>query len=469
MDVFTTGSPAAFAQATLRPRVRGPEKKSEPVVRRIPRFATAVLMILLAAAAPAKAEIPTPPAFPGAMGFGAVTAGGRGGPVIRVTNLERGGKGSLAWALSSLSGPRIVVFEVGGIIKLRDEIRVNGEVTVLGQTAPGEGITIEGGRLVVVGDDVIIRGIHFRPGTGKGQDRTARDGISIGSKGQTVRRVIVDRNSIMWATDENASTWYTVEDVTYSNNIIAEGLLNAGHADGRHSMGMLIGQKTNRISILRNAFFSNYWRNPQIEETAAAEVINNLIYNYGPGGIQISKGPSRVDVIGNVMVAGPNTPDVDTRPAISLEDASPGAAYFLKDNLTPLGIDVASGDGVAFLAASPLVAPESGTPVLPSHMVKSHVLAEAGARVPALDRADQRILDSLSENTGRTFDGSWHGRKWRPPEAKWPKSRDGDRDGLPDDEEARLGTDPEVADSERIDPVTGYAYIELYANGLFER
>jgi hypothetical protein len=403
------------------------------------------------------------------MGFGAIADGGRGGPVVRVTNLESRGKGSLSWALSDLSGPRIVVFNVGGVIRIRDEIRVNGDVTVLGQTAPGDGITVEGGRLAIVEDDVIIRGMHFRPGKGKGQDRSARDGISIGAESKTVRRVIIDHNSIMWATDENAATWYEVADVTYSNNIIAEGLLNAGHPDGEHSMGMLIGQNTKRISIIRNAFFSNYWRNPQIEATEATEVINNLIYNYGPGGIQISDGPSRVDVIGNVMIAGPDTPDVRTRPAIELEDSRSGTVYYVKDNQTPLGYDVASGAGLARRSGVPVVTPLSGTPILPSGEVRRHVLDAAGAWAPTRDRVDQRILDSLAANEGRVRDDAWHGRKWRPESLSWPKKRDRDRDGIPDEAEARFGTNPEEADSDRIDPVTGYAYIELFANSLFNR
>lgn len=428
--------------------------------------ALALVSLLVTSASSANEDSASPPAFPGALGFGAATAGGRGGPVVRVTTLAARGEGSLAWALSELTGPRIVVFAVGGIIKLRDEIRVNGDVTVLGQTAPGDGITVEGGRLVVVGDNVIIRGMHLRPGKGKGQDLSARDGISIGAEGKTVRRVIIDHNSISWATDENTSTWYQVEDVTYSNNIIAEALQNAGHSKGRHSMGLLVGEKTNRISILRNAFFSNYWRNPQIQEAGAIEVVNNLIYNFGPGGIHVAGGPSRADIIGNVLIAGPDTPEVATRPAIALEDAQPGTGYFVKDNLTPMGLDVVSGAGAALRVAAPLIAPLSGTPALPSDAVRDHVLARAGALAPARDRVDERILGSLNADSGKVPDSSWHGRKWRPAEAGWPKKRDRDKDGLPNDDELRLGTDPDVADSHQIDPVSGYAYIELYANGL---
>ena len=55
--------------------------------------------------------------FPGAVGFGVDTAAGRGGRVIKVTNLNRSGPGSFAEAVAA-KGARIVVFEVGGVIDL---------------------------------------------------------------------------------------------------------------------------------------------------------------------------------------------------------------------------------------------------------------------------------------------------------------------------------------------------------------
>lgn len=422
---------------------------------------------LLLALFPALARA-EPPAFPGALGFGAVARGGRGGEVVHVTTLSSSGKGSLVAALGGAVGPRIVVFDVGGVIHLKDEIRVPGRVTILGQTAPGDGITIEGGRLVVVGDDVIIRGLHLRPGKGKGEAKGARDGLSVGAEGRLVRRVIVDHNSLMWATDENLSTWYRVQDVTFSDNLIAEGLQNAGHPEGRHSMGMLIGEVTERISVLRNVFVSNFWRNPQIEACAGAEVINNLIYNYGPGGILVSGGPSQVDIIGNVLIPGPDTVNAGTRAAIELKDATPGSAYYLSDNETHLGRDAARGAGLALVAQAPLVLPQSGTPVLPAQRVRSLVLSEAGARLPRRDQIDARLIEEAASGSGGgVVSRSWGGKKWRPAKTKWPEDRDRDHDGIPDFAEPGLGLDPNVADSARIDPASGYAFIEIYANGLF--
>src|SRR5688500_9916676 len=101
-------------------------------------------------------------AFEGAEGFGAYTAGGRGGQVVKVTNLDDSGPGSLRWALTQVDGPRTVVFEVNGTITLKDQIIIEDpNITIAGQTALGEGITIAGSRIRVKADEVIIRGLKF--------------------------------------------------------------------------------------------------------------------------------------------------------------------------------------------------------------------------------------------------------------------------------------------------------------------
>ena len=198
-------------------------------------------LVASGAATPPSTELATMlttlPSFPGAEGFGATTAGGRGGAIVKVTNLNDSGAGSLRWALEDLDKPRIVLFDVGGLITLKDSIQVNGDVTVAGQTAPGSGVTIRGGRLQVVEDDAIIRGLKFRPGDGSGQDFGERDGISVGINKTLVERVVIDSNSMTWATDENTSVWSGARDVTYSNNIIAEGLYELDASRGRPQHG----------------------------------------------------------------------------------------------------------------------------------------------------------------------------------------------------------------------------------------
>ena len=174
-------------------------------------------------------------AFKGAKGFGAQAQGGRGGEVVKVTNLNDSGEGSLRWALEDLDQKRIVVFDVGGQIDLKDQIEINGNVTLAGQTAPG-GVTVTGGRLRVVDSDVIIRGMHVRPGDEAGGDDPGnRDGIAVGKRGQTVDNVMIDSNSISWSVDELASTWGAPSNVTFSNNIMAEALQNSINPKGDHS------------------------------------------------------------------------------------------------------------------------------------------------------------------------------------------------------------------------------------------
>lgn len=425
---------------------------------------TAVLLFGLGSW-PALAGIP---AFPGAAGFGAQATGGRGGAVVHVTNLGDRGAGSLRAALEQ-GGPRIVVFDVGGIVRLSDEIRAKGDLTVLGQTAPGDGITVTGARIAVVGSNAVIRGLHLRPGRGAGQDKDARDGLSVGAESGIVSRVIVDGNSASWATDEVMSTWYRVSDITFSNNIIAEGLLKAGHSEKRHSMGMLIGESSDRVSVLRNLFVSNFWRNPQIEQTGGTEVINNVMVNYGPGGILVSQGPSRVDIIGNVLIAGKDTPDVGGRPAIELKADAAGTAYYVSDNRTPLGADAVHGAGTGYRVEARVVAGGDARRPLPSGKVVQVVTATAGARGQGLDPVDRRVIDRALAGKAEVISKDWNRIDWRPAEVLRPEAADRDGDGIPDRAEAAVGSDAAVADSDRIDPVSGYAFIEVYANALLDR
>jgi hypothetical protein len=410
-------------------------------------------------------------AFPGAQGFGAEAVGGRGGRVVKVVNLDPDGEGSLRWALEELSGPRIVVFEVGGVVDLDHQIQVGGDVTVAGQTAPGEGITVRGARLVVVGDDVIIRGLRIRPGDGPGQDPSARDAISIGSKDAPVRRVIIDHNSLTWATDENAATWYQVSDVTFSNNIIAEGLSASRHAKGDHSMGLLVGDHAQRVSVIGNLFAHNRHRNPTAKAATEIEILNNLVYNWGPNALEIPSGagaPMTAHAIGNVFIPGPDTVE---RPPIRLGDAGAGFAYFLADNLgltRPIPdmpeAAIASGDGLASVRELPIFA---GSEAIPAGDVEAHVLATAGARLPALDSTDARILSTVQERGGRIISSQDEVGGYHAP-AVGSRRADCDEDGIPDVIEARMGADPTVFDAHEDPDGDGYSNIETYINGLID-
>jgi hypothetical protein len=399
------------------------------------------------------------PSFPGAEGFGATTPGGRGGPVLVVTSLGDEGHGTLRWALEETSGPRIVVFRVGGLITLRRQIEVNGRVTVLGQTAPGGGVTIEGARLRILGDDVVIRGLRLRPGRGPGQHFRGRDGLTVGREEIAVRRVVIDHNSITWSPDENVSTFGPVEDVTISNNIMAEGL----RIEGRQGMALLLTRGGRRLSVHGNLFASNWARNPQVARIDGVEIVNNLMVNYGVGGVEINTSPARIDVIGNVFVPGPDTVNPSARPPIAIQTDEPDLHVFLSDNITPMGVDVARGRGDWRVTAA-RVAGGSGLAIRPAAQTQARVLAFAGARTPELDAIDARIVAAAAVGGGAIKDA--------PPEAPLSFAAvatveaDTDGDGVPDAAERRLGSDPATADSHRLAPGSAYAFVELYGESL---
>jgi pectate lyase len=229
-------------------------------------------------------------AFPGAEGYGANATGGRGGAVVHVTNLNDSGDGSLRWALSQF-GARTIVFDISGSIQLKSEIVVtNGDLTIAGQTAPGDGITIEGARLRLKASNIIVRGMHFRPGDGAGSDPADRDAMMVGTTDFAMNNIVLDHNSFTWATDENLTVSGNVHNVTISNNIIAEGLFHSINPKGAHSMGLLItngggtqADLDTNITIAKNLFSANNERNPEVRAGQNIEIVNNYAYNYGLG------------------------------------------------------------------------------------------------------------------------------------------------------------------------------------------
>lgn len=421
--------------------------------------ATAVLLLVATGAA---ADGPTP-SFPGAEGFGATTPGGRGGPVIAVTSLADSGPGTLRWALEEVDGPRIVVFSVEGEIALASQIRAQGRLTLLGHVAPGAGVTVSGASLRIAGDDVIVRGMRIRPGDGPGQDKSVRDALTIGARdGRRVRRIVVDRNSFAWSTDEVVNIWDGAGDVTISNNIIAEALRDAGHPQGPHSMGMLVGDRAENVTIVGNFFANSEFRNPTIAKATNIEVVNNYVYNYGQHALSFTMREglfTRAHVLGNHFERGPSS---GRQKAVRILGAEDGGAFWLVDNLShdrPRSSlperAVAGGVLNPTLQDGPLFAP-SGVTAIPARDVKARVLAEAGARRPHLDAVDARIVADALTGTGRLVDS--------------PR----DRGPLPPDPAVGLGFPPaggstfslDAPDLHLPEPGSPYTAIELYAHAL---
>jgi hypothetical protein len=370
-------------------------------------------------------------AFPGAVGWAAQTPGGRGGAILRVTNLDAAGPGSFRAAVEA-KGPRIVVFEVGGVIDLgRTTLEITEPyLTIAGQTAPSPGITIIRGGIDLRAHDVIVRHIRIRTGA-DGQARMSgweADAFStIGAW-----NVIVDHCTMTWGIDENLSasgprfTGSTVEewrhgtshDVTFSYNLLAEGLADSSHPKGEHSKGSLIHDNATGILIYRNLYAHNVERSPLLKGGVQAAVVNNLIYDPGTRAVHYNLMAlewvgheyvtGELAAVGNVMRGGPST---DEGLPFLMLGGDGDLRYFGKDNIavdrhgTALPMFGRYGETRAKLIEGTEPAPwPPGLDVLPARDVETHVLAQAGARPWDRDEHDLRVLFFVAEGRGEIID-----------------------------------------------------------------
>jgi hypothetical protein len=413
------------------------------------------------------------PSFPGAVGYGNKTVGGRGGTLYEVTNLNNSGPGSFREACEA-SGPRIVVFRTGGEIKLTGSIKIsNPNITIAGQTAPGDGITIRGADIIIEASEVIIRGLRVRVGTDVVRDW---DGIAVISNRNPVNNVIIDHCSVSWAIDENFSTNgrnAPVTNVTFSCNISSEGLNNPSlHSKGDyHAMGMLINKSdVNYVSVVGNLFAHNRERQPKIGNGAIVEVVNNVVYNWENKGTDIAPEAS-ADIIGNYYKTGPSWSG--RRYGINIEDRdgyNQGQVY-VYDNIGP-GRENGTGDEwnavtgpVSWRSMSPLI--NIGTPVLPVSEAYDYILDHCGASLPR-DAHDLRVVNDVRNGTGgfiglpSEVGGFLNLDTGTPP-------TDSDHDGMPDSWENDKGLDPNnSADGNQDRNGDGYTNIEEYINSLFD-
>ncbi|MBR0038162.1 MAG: pectate lyase [Bacteroidales bacterium] len=261
------------------------------------------------------------PAFPGAEGFARyTTTGGRGGSVYHVTTLaDTSSKGSLRYGLESLSGTRTIVFDVSGYIDLTKDLSVKkGNVTIAGQTAPGEGITI---RYYTVNftstDNIIVRFIRFR----RSQIKDVNDGADA-AWGRNHKNIIFDHCSFSWSIDEIAS-FYDNQNFTMQWCTLGEALANPGHSKGEHSYGGIWGGKgasfhhnflchmQNRVPRFNGArYMSTNYDSTKYESTVDAERVdfrNCVMYNWGTGGCYGGPGGGYINMINNYYKKGPGT------------------------------------------------------------------------------------------------------------------------------------------------------------------
>lgn len=386
-----------------------------------------------AAQAPAAAVAEAPlPAFPGALGWAAQTPGGRGGRIIRVTNLDAAGPGSLREAIEA-EGPRIVVFEVGGVIDLgRQTLRLrNPFITIAGQTAPSPGVTIIRGGMDISAHDVVVQHIRIRPGSAEQTWMSGWDEDGISTVG--AYNVIIDHCSLTWATDENLSAsgprftgatpeaWRqgTSHNITFSNNLNGESLAYSTHSKGEHSKGSLIHDNVTGLLIVGNLYAHNYERSPLFKGGVHGVIVNNLIYNPGPRAIHYNLAPEewgtvpfevgKMTVIGNVLRAGPSTPTEHL--AFMMIGGAGDVEYYGRDNIAvdqvgePLRMfgRYTTSNARIIQTRRPPVWWEGLTP-MPAVDVQRAVLSQVGARPWDRDMRDVLLIAEVAEGRGEIID-----------------------------------------------------------------
>ncbi|WGM30520.1 pectate lyase [Brevundimonas sp. NIBR11] len=452
--------------------------KTDLASRLVHTTATVVFLVTAAGCASAAPSGIADPAevvaFPGAEGAGRLTPGGRGGAALRVTNLNDSGPGSLRAAVET-DGPRTVVFDIGGTIRLATPLRIREpRITIAGQTAPGGGITLRGQPLLISADDVVVRYIRSRLGDEEGVET---DAVTI-DRGS---RIILDHVSASWSVDETLSIGSrdrVIDAVTVQWSIIAESLNLSTHSKGDHGYGSLVrGNRGARFTFHHNLWAQHRARMPRPGNYVTPDVdpvgpyfefTNNVFYDWGQGhaGYNSDKDPATVSTYvfaGNAYRRGPDS----TGGVIFEEESSAARAWFEGNSIdgvtpadpwAPVTGDDTPGYRLSALPAWAMGATETADRAWVS------VLAKAGAS-RARDAVDTRILAGVADGTGRIINSQTDVGGW-PDLAPGTPWIDTDGDGMPDDWETAHGLDPAVSDGAADKDGDGYTHLEDWLNSL---
>lgn len=403
------------------------------------------------------------PAFPGAEGYGALAKGGRGGKVIKVTNLNPQGPGSFSEALGA-QGPRIIVFDVSGVIPKGRGGHGGypgggGHLTIAGQTAPGPGIAIEG-KLAFGGvRDVIVRNLRIRY-TG----RDGGDAILVSN----CTNVIFDHCAVSWGADESLSPIHS-KNVTVQWTTIEESRLCWEGGDEPHNFGMIFSGGPGTLNHI--LFAHHHSRAPAAQYGILIDYRNSVIYNHGTS---LGLPPGGGNVVGNYLKDGPgalfgypriyNPPGTLTKPGLGVKND-----VYMEGNYRAYSSgywEPGSGESMA----RPVEAPA----------VTMHVAEEAYEQVLACggplprDEITGRCIYEVRTRTG-LWDEQFPRGDWRARMAGGKPKPDADNDGMPDAWETAHSLDPnDPADAKKTVPAgasegdrhQGYTYIEYYINAL---
>ncbi len=346
--------------------------------------------------------------FPSAEGYGQNTKGGRGGTIIKVTNLNNSGAGSFRAALES-SGPRTVVFEVSGTIKLNGTIVIkNPYLTIAGQSAPSPGILIRGGTITIKAHDVLVQHIRVRLGN------VSDDCMKISTAGISgdVYNVYLDHVSLSWANDENLSFFQRdglIRDISISHCIISEAL--AKNNTYQNSKGFLItkdskgsgSDEVGDFSITKSLFASNNQRNPEMVNGSKAISVNNVTYGYRHSALAIgnSTGQFKVANVNNVY----KTRVPAGKPPVYLRAGATGLLYMsnnmLDGNIASQQSSLIS-KSFALQSSSPMNL--SVVSIIPTAQTMDYVMTYVGARPIDRDAVDARIINEVKTKTGNWMD-----------------------------------------------------------------
>ena len=379
-------------------------------------------------------------AFPGAEGGGKYTTGARGGDsieVYHVTNLNADGEGSFKDAVSKPN--RVIVFDVSGIITLPEKLKIQqSNLTILGQTAPGDGITIAGADVEIAGNNNIIRYLRVRP-------TDSYEGEPDGLGGRWIQDVIVDHCSVSWGVDELLTLYAgsresedkkVSENITVQNCISSESLKMSSHIKGSHGYGGIAGG-TN-YSFHHNLIAHNDSRNPRLDRNlSSTDITNNVIYDWGmnsiygaePYSYNKQEEFSNPDCVSNVNIRnnyykfGPSTRFYDGEKVRNrvFEVTNDGTVEYngemLKSNIYISGNYVYGDEEAtdnnwkdnstvknqekANKLEEPIDMGEYSIPEQTAQEAYEDVLATAGASLPRRDSIDARIVNDVKNGTGR--------------------------------------------------------------------
>ena len=432
--------------------------------------------------------------------------GGRGGRVFVVTTLEDDGPGSFREALEA-GGPRIVVFNVAGIIRLKSRLVVRAPyLTINGASAPGDGVCVAGDTVEIETHDVVIRHMRFRRGATWVGDRND----SLG--GNPIGNIMLDHVSASWGLDENLSMYRHMHlppggekelklptvNITIQNSIFSEGLDTYNHAFGSTLGGY-------NSTFHHNLWACNTGRNPSVGMIYDFTFINNVLYNWRHRTVDGGDHRSFYTLINNYYKPGPVTPRGEPIAYRILKPEQRRSPYYLldygkayvhgnvvegHDRVTadnwdggvqvdvptprePLkkGVRVPSESEVLEEIRSGVPYPHSYVEIQSATDAYAYVLANAGATRPTRDDVDRRIVDMVRTGTvtyeagkGIITDVAQVGGY---PEYSGKPYEDGDGDGMPDAWERSNGLDPTDANDAAADANgDGYTNIEDFLNGL---